>query len=213
MAPDTSGGRPSRSLPFLAGRIGRSPRFDPARGRWLHSIQRPLDIHPAGETSRRCRYVSTAIETLAAVIEAPGKDFVVETVQLSAPGPTEVLVRIEASGVCHSDWNAAIWRCRRHRCPRCSATRAAAWSRASARLSPVSSPGDKVVLSWLPTCGICPACMSGDLVFVRQLDDRDGSRRPAERRDPVVDATVRLSTTTRTCPPSLATPSLTSALA
>jgi len=106
--------------------------------------------------------VSTAIETLAAVIEAPGKDFVVETVQLSAPGPTEVLVRIEASGVCHSDWNAA--------------------SGASATPMPAVlghegggivesigsavtrvSPGDKVVLSWLPTCGICPACMRGDL--------------------------------------------------
>jgi Zn-dependent alcohol dehydrogenase len=107
-------------------------------------------------------YVSTAIETLAAVLETPGKDFVVEKVQLAAPGPTEVLVRIEASGVCHSDWNAA--------------------SGASATPTPVVlghegagvveavgaavtriSLGDKVVLSWLPTCGICPACLRGDL--------------------------------------------------
>ncbi len=106
--------------------------------------------------------MSTAIDTLAAVLEAPGKDFVVETVQLSAPGPTEVLVRIEASGVCHSDWNAA--------------------SGASATPTPVVlghegagvvegvgsavtrvSLGDKVVLSWLPTCGLCPACLRGDL--------------------------------------------------
>lgn len=106
--------------------------------------------------------MSPAIETLAAVLEAPGKDFVVQKVQLAPPGPTEVLVRIEASGVCHSDWNSA--------------------SGASATPMPVVlghegagvveaigsavtrvSLGDKVVLSWLPTCGVCAACLRGDL--------------------------------------------------
>ncbi len=106
--------------------------------------------------------MSTGIETLAAVIEAPGKDFVVETVQLAAPGPSEVLVRIEASGVCHSDWNAATG---------ASATPMPAVlghegggivERIGTAVTRVA-PGDKVVLSWLPTCGVCPACMRGDL--------------------------------------------------
>jgi Zn-dependent alcohol dehydrogenase len=31
----------------------------------------------------------------------------VETLELASPGPGEVLVRIEAAGVCHSDWHLA----------------------------------------------------------------------------------------------------------
>ncbi|MGA2528156.1 MAG: zinc-binding dehydrogenase [Acidimicrobiales bacterium] len=106
--------------------------------------------------------MSTGIETLAAVLEAPGKGFVVETVQLGAPGPSEVLVRIEASGVCHSDWNAASG---------ASATPmpAVLGHEGGGVVEGVGSAvtrvavGDKVVLSWLPTCGACPACMRGDL--------------------------------------------------
>ena len=106
--------------------------------------------------------MSTGIETLAAVLEAPGKEFVVETVQLAAPGPSEVLVRIEASGVCHSDWNAASG---------ASATPmpAVLGHEGGGVVESVGSTvtrvavGDKVVLSWLPTCGVCPACMRGDL--------------------------------------------------
>ena len=106
--------------------------------------------------------MSTAIETLAAVLEAPGKDFVVETVQLSAPGPTEVLVRIEASGVCHSDWNAASG-------ASATPTPAVLGHEGAGTVEAVGSAvtrvslGDKVVLSWLPTCGACPACMRGDI--------------------------------------------------
>ena len=129
--------------------------------------------------------MSTAIETLAAVIEAPGKDFVVETVQLSAPGPTEVLVRIEASGVCHSDWNAATG---------ASATPmpAVLGHEGGGIVESVGSavtrvsPGDKVVLSWLPTCGVCPACMRGDLSLCANSTTEMGSGAPAERRDPPV---------------------------
>jgi len=106
--------------------------------------------------------LSNAIETLAAVLEAPGKDFVVETVQLLAPGPSEVLVRIEASGVCHSDWNAATG-------ASATPTPAVLGHEGAGVVEAVGSQatrvalGDKVVLSWLPSCGVCPACMRGAL--------------------------------------------------
>ena len=48
----------------------------------------------------------TAMTTRAAVLAATGEDLTVEDVELADPGPGEVRVRIEASGVCHSDWNA-----------------------------------------------------------------------------------------------------------
>jgi Zn-dependent alcohol dehydrogenase len=106
--------------------------------------------------------LSNAIETLAAVLEAPGKDFVAETVQLLPPGPSEVLVRIEASGVCHSDWNAATG-------ASATPTPAVLGHEGAGVVEAVGSQvtrvalGDKVVLSWLPTCGVCTACMRGDL--------------------------------------------------
>ncbi|HHX82083.1 MAG TPA: NAD(P)-dependent alcohol dehydrogenase [Pseudomonadaceae bacterium] len=39
----------------------------------------------------------------AAVTHAQGKEFVIEEVALLAPGPNEVLVKVVASGVCHTD--------------------------------------------------------------------------------------------------------------
>ena len=106
--------------------------------------------------------MSAGIDTLAAVLEAPGKDFVVETVQLAAPGPTEVLVRIEASGVCHSDWNAATGASATPTPAVLGHEGAGVVEGVGSAVTRVSA-GDKVVLSWLPTCGICPACLRGDL--------------------------------------------------
>ena len=39
----------------------------------------------------------------AAVIEAAGQPTAIETLRLDDPGPGEVLIRMTASGVCHSD--------------------------------------------------------------------------------------------------------------
>lgn len=39
----------------------------------------------------------------AAVVHSPGQDFVIEEVDLAPPKESEVLVRMVACGVCHSD--------------------------------------------------------------------------------------------------------------
>ncbi|WP_404366284.1 NAD(P)-dependent alcohol dehydrogenase [Sphingomonas sp. MMS24-J45] len=39
----------------------------------------------------------------AAVVEAPGADFRIETLELGPPGPDQILVAIRACGVCHTD--------------------------------------------------------------------------------------------------------------
>ena len=104
--------------------------------------------------------MSATLRMKAAVLPAAGEPLVVEEVELADPGPGEVRVRIEASGVCHSDWNAAIG---------ASATALPAVlghegsgvvEAAGAAVTSVS-PGDLVVLSWLPACGSCPACLRG----------------------------------------------------
>lgn len=106
--------------------------------------------------------MSDAIETVAAILEAPGRDFVIESVQLSPPGPTEVLVRVEASGVCHSDWNAASGASATPMPAVLGHEGAGVVERIGSAVKGLT-PGDKVVLSWLPTCGRCPACLRGEL--------------------------------------------------
>jgi S-(hydroxymethyl)glutathione dehydrogenase / alcohol dehydrogenase len=96
----------------------------------------------------------------AAVLDEPGKPLVVTDLKLQDPGPNEVLVRVGASGVCHSDYSVAKG------------------------MFPVPTPivlghegagvveaigndvtrcrvGDAVVLSFIPQCGECFWCAKG----------------------------------------------------
>jgi len=52
--------------------------YTPIKTEWI--VIQPVRLHGGAPGER-------GIDTLAAVLEAPGKDFVVETVQLAAPGP------------------------------------------------------------------------------------------------------------------------------
>jgi S-(hydroxymethyl)glutathione dehydrogenase / alcohol dehydrogenase len=104
------------------------------------------------------------MRTQAAVLPAVGEPLVATEVDLAPPGAGEVLVRIESSGVCHSDWNAATG---------ASATPVPAVlghegcgivEEAGAAVTGISA-GDKVVLSFLPACGTCRACQQGRLTL------------------------------------------------
>jgi Zn-dependent alcohol dehydrogenase len=81
----------------------------------------------------------------------------VADLELAPPGPGEVLVRLHAAGVCHSDLNA-IDGTAETRCPAVlghegAGVVAAAGDGAGLR------PGTPVVLSWLPSCGRCEECL------------------------------------------------------
>lgn len=76
---------------------------------------------------------------------------------LAPPGPGEVLVRVKASGVCHSDLNA-IDGTAETPCP------AVLGHEGSGVVEDVGAgvalkPGTHVVLSWLPSCGACAECL------------------------------------------------------
>lgn len=100
---------------------------------------------------------STRIQ--AAVLDGNGT-ISIEHVDLAAPGPGEVRVRIAAAGVCHSDLHVTT----------------GAWDvpapvvlghEGSGVVTSVGpgvddlEPGDHVVLSWVPGCGECRACQAG----------------------------------------------------
>jgi Zn-dependent alcohol dehydrogenase len=71
------------------------------------------------------------VKIRAAVLERTGGPLTVTELALAEPGPGEVLVRLHASGVCHSDQNA-IDGTAETRCPRSSATKEQESSRRSA---------------------------------------------------------------------------------
>lgn len=100
------------------------------------------------------------VKTLAAVLWAAGEKFSVEEVDLAPPGPGEVRVRIEATGVCHSDWNAATGTSATPLPAVLGHEGSGVVEEAGAGVRAVS-PGDTVVLSWLPSCGTCRACWHG----------------------------------------------------
>ena len=92
----------------------------------------------------------------AAVVREPGAPFTLESVELDDLRPGEVLVRIEAAGVCHTDMNM------QHVVPM-----PAIVGHEGAGVVEETGPGvdyvksgDRVIISW-PACGECPSCISG----------------------------------------------------
>ena len=100
------------------------------------------------------------IEITAAVAKSPKSPFVLETVSLSAPRPDEVLVRLVATGMCHTDLAG-----RDAELP--VALPAVLGHEGAGIVEMVGAnvtyvePGDHVVLGYL-TCGACPECEAGE---------------------------------------------------
>ena len=94
----------------------------------------------------------------AVVFEQSGK-FQIESLQLSDPLDDEVLVRVAATGICHTDLAA---RDQHLPIPLPSVLGhegAGVVEKVGARVTKVK-PGDHVALSWM-YCGSCPSCRSG----------------------------------------------------
>ena len=95
----------------------------------------------------------------AAVATAKSEPFVVQTLELDEPQPDEVLVRVVASGVCHTD---LVVRDQYYPTPLPAVLGhegAGIVERVGERVTRVQ-PGDHVVMSYL-TCGDCLACREG----------------------------------------------------
>jgi len=120
----------------------------------------------------------------AAVTPGIGLPFEVGEVELAPPGPREALVRLAWSGVCHSDRNAMDGT---------SATPLPAiLGHEGAGVVEAVGPGSRlavgqrVALSWAPSCGVCEECLRG----LRHLC---GTAWPAMGAGGLMDGTSRLS--------------------
>jgi Zn-dependent alcohol dehydrogenase len=97
------------------------------------------------------------------VLGAPA-EVALEPIQVAAPGPGEVLVRIEATGVCHSDLHVIAEDGWGHRLPVLLGHEGAGTVEAvgEADVTVQLRQGDRVVLGWKAACGVCATCLRGD---------------------------------------------------
>ena len=102
-----------------------------------------------------------AISVRACVLREPGRPVEVETVRLEPPRPGEVLVRVAAAGVCHSDVRLADGELGEGRWPMVLGHEGAGVVEAVGANVERPAPGDQVVLCFVPPCGSCDACRAG----------------------------------------------------
>jgi alcohol dehydrogenase len=108
------------------------------------------------------------MKTVAAVLRAmtdrrpfsTSRPMQLEEVELGAPRPGELLVRIEAAGVCHSDLSV-VDGSRPRPLPMALGHEAAGVVEEVGAGCRDVKPGDHVVLTFVPSCGTCPECSAG----------------------------------------------------
>ncbi|MGW7576459.1 NAD(P)-dependent alcohol dehydrogenase [Streptomyces sp. NPDC054765] len=93
----------------------------------------------------------------AALVESPGGPFTLRDIDIEAPRPDEILVRITAAGICHTDLSVRrTW----PRSPMVFGHEGAGVVAAVGAAVTTVAPGDSVCLSYR-SCGACGQCLSG----------------------------------------------------
>lgn len=92
----------------------------------------------------------------------------IEEVELEPPKAGEVLVRVRAAGVCHSDLHSLRGELR-------AVPPLVLGHEGAGLVEEVGDgvkglePGDRVLFNWLPACESCPACLRGDYTLCQRL--------------------------------------------
>jgi len=119
------------------------------------------------------------------VLEQTGGPLTLTELDLADPGPEEVLVRLHASGVCHSDWNAVDGTAESI-CPVVLGHEGGGVVEAVGAGVTRVAVGDHVALSWTPSCGACEECL-------RDLPWHCSTAWPAMGTGGLMDGTTRLT--------------------
>lgn len=91
----------------------------------------------------------------AAITDGHG-NFVIDTIEVADPQTDEVLVEIEAAGVCHTDYDSLTWGR-----PLIMGHEGAGIVKAVGPNVDHVQPGDRVILNWAVPCGTCFQCVNG----------------------------------------------------
>jgi S-(hydroxymethyl)glutathione dehydrogenase/alcohol dehydrogenase len=142
------------------------------------------------------------MKSKAAILWEPHTKWSVEEIELDPPGPGEVLLKLAASGLCHSDEHlvtgdmvlpqemaSAIGL---QQFPVIGGHEGAGEVLEVGAGVTAVAPGDHVVLSFIPACGRCPSCATGKqqlcdygafLLAGRQITDFTARHHAADGRD------------------------------
>ena len=123
------------------------------------------------------------MRTMRAVVLADDGPLRVEEVQLDGPEAGEVLVKVTACGVCHSDLHMINWS-RQAGVPSPSIfghEASGVVEEVGAHVRSVK-PGDHVITAFRPTCGTCFYCVRAMPQLCERPDDRERSARGARPR-------------------------------
>ncbi|MBS1712703.1 MAG: alcohol dehydrogenase catalytic domain-containing protein [Armatimonadetes bacterium] len=101
-------------------------------------------------------------EARACILEEPGAPAVVRDIVIDAPGPNEVLVRLTASGVCHTDLTVKNLNGNGMPFPIVLGHEGAGIVQEVGEGVKNLQPGDPVVIAYRAPCEMCPACLRGD---------------------------------------------------
>lgn len=111
----------------------------------------------------------TPLTFRAAVMTAPRAPLVVKTIQLDHLGPRDVLVRVRASGLCHTDLEVLDGTVGLPS-PAVLGHEVAGVVCAVGAEVTTASLGDHVVCSAAPTCGVCFYCQNGQPVLCEPVN-------------------------------------------
>ena len=106
-------------------------------------------------------------EFKAAVLHSPGAPLAIETVRLGALAPNDVLVRVDATSVCHTDLEVALGS-RPAPVPSVLGHEGAGTIAATGAAVKNLAEGESVALHWNPHCGTCYYCEQGDRILCEQ---------------------------------------------
>lgn len=115
------------------------------------------------------------IEFKAAVFRTPNEPMSIETVSIpSTPPPGDVLVRIKASGLCHSDLHVIVgeWEVP---APMILGHEGAGVIEAVGEGVTGVAVGDHVILTWTPSCRRCRYCVSGRPVLCDKVAEHSAN--------------------------------------
>ena len=97
----------------------------------------------------------------AAALREVGQPLFVDEVELRGPGRDEVLVRVAACGVCHSDLHIIRGEWAGFEPPLIAGHEGAGIVEQVGEGVSHVKPGDRVVLGWKSNCGECHYCTTG----------------------------------------------------
>lgn len=97
-----------------------------------------------------------ALKCKAAITNGDGK-FIIDTIEINDPKPDEVLVKIKAAGICHTDYDTLTW----NRNLILGHEGSGVIVKTGEGITELES-GDHVILNWATPCNYCFQCLEGN---------------------------------------------------